>query len=158
MIKCSGLCSNLHLRLTLRADRSNSTNHHLLQCVVILVPPLLQLDQTPSCKPSIPIAIHRVDFPHVGLVVHQPPLLIGMPLIIAHILAMYTLEVLLQSGTSLFVQADALLACLDSNASFVLRIDCLAVEVEESGRRDDGFENCVETSVGECAWAEVKIS
>jgi hypothetical protein len=71
---------------------------------------------------------------------------------------MYTLEVLLQSGTSLFVQADALLACLDSNASFVLRIDCLAVEVEESGRRDDGFENCVETSVGECAWAEVKIS
>jgi hypothetical protein len=46
---------------------------------------------------------------------------------------------------------------MDSNGIFFLRIDCLAGVVEEIGRRYDGFENCVETGVGECALAEIEV-
>jgi hypothetical protein len=80
-----------------------------------------------------------------------------MPLIVAHILAIHTLDVLLESGMSQFVQADMLLACMGSNGVFILRVDCLAGKIEESGRRNDGFEDGVETGVGESALAEVEI-
>jgi hypothetical protein len=80
-----------------------------------------------------------------------------MPLIVAHILAINTLDILLKGRMSQFVQTDVLLACVNSNGIFVLRPYGLAGVVEESGRRDDGFENGVEASVGERALAEVEV-
>jgi hypothetical protein len=49
------------------------------------------------------------------------------------------------------------LACVNSDCVFVLGPYCLAGIVEESWRRDDGLEDCVEASVGERALAEVEV-